>query len=66
MVSREVQLRRLIELLLRIANEERPALAAGDPSVLCDWRHVAVVLMALLFLTPVAECVCIAAPGHGF
>jgi DNA-binding SARP family transcriptional activator len=66
MVSREVQLRRLIELLLGVADEQRPALAAGDSSMLCDWRHVAVVVVALLFLTPVTECVCIDAPGHGF
>jgi hypothetical protein len=32
----EVQLRRLVELLLGIADEERPALASRDPSVLCD------------------------------
>lgn len=36
MVSGEVQLRRLVELLLGVADEERPALASRDPSVLCD------------------------------
>jgi hypothetical protein len=36
MVSSEVQLGRLIELLLGVADEERPALAARDSPMLCD------------------------------
>ncbi len=63
MVLREVLLRRFVELSLGIADEHRPTLAMGDPSVLFELCAIAPVTTASRSITSDTDSELRAAPG---